>query len=44
MKKLMSLLLVLAMLLALTACGAKTEAPAADPTEPQGQSQTTEEV
>ena len=44
MKKLMSLLLVLAMLLALTACGAKTEAPVVAPTEPQDQSQTTEEV
>jgi len=43
MKKLMSLLLVLAMLLALTACGAKTEAPVVAPTEPQDQTQTTEE-
>ena len=44
MKKLMSLLLVLAMLLALTACGTKTEAPVVAPTEPQDQAQTTEEV
>jgi predicted small lipoprotein YifL len=42
MKKFLAILLALAMILALAACGAKTEAPVVAPTEPAAPSEPTE--